>query len=110
MNAPVKVMLVEDNPEFRKVLRLALSRDAAIELASARSMAQVGLPHVTLLAGQPDLTNPEVAAHVAKRDAQAETLLLLPPDENPDAPAVAGAPCWRRSCADRTPKASPGKT
>ena len=72
--------------------RTAPATLAAIELASARSMAQVGLPHVTLLAGQPDLTNPEVAAHVAKRDAQAETLLLLPPDEKPDAPAVAGAP------------------
>lgn len=43
MNAPVKVMLVEDNPEFRKVLRLALSRDAAIELASEFGTAEIAL-------------------------------------------------------------------
>ncbi|RLS53109.1 MAG: DNA-binding response regulator [Planctomycetota bacterium] len=43
MNAPVKVMLVEDNPEFRKVLRLALSRDAVIELASEFGTAEIAL-------------------------------------------------------------------
>ena len=43
MNAPVKVMLVEDNPEFRKVLRLALSREAAIELSSEFGTAEIAL-------------------------------------------------------------------
>lgn len=43
MNDPVKVMLVEDNPEFRKVIRLALSRDAAIELSSEFGTAEIAL-------------------------------------------------------------------
>ena len=43
MNDPVKVMLVEDNPEFRKVIRLALSRDATIELASEFGTAEIAL-------------------------------------------------------------------
>ena len=43
MNDPVKVMLVEDNPEFRKVIRLALSRDAAIVLASEFGTAEIAL-------------------------------------------------------------------
>jgi hypothetical protein len=34
MNNPVKVMLVEDNPEYRKVIRMALARDEGIELSS----------------------------------------------------------------------------
>lgn len=43
MNDPVKVMIVEDNPEFRKVLRLALLRDATIELASEFGTAEIAL-------------------------------------------------------------------
>ncbi len=43
MNDPVKVMIVEDNPEFRKVIRLALSRDAAIELAGEFGTAEIAL-------------------------------------------------------------------
>jgi DNA-binding NarL/FixJ family response regulator len=43
MNDPVKIMLVEDNPEFRKVIRLALSREADIELASEFGTAEIAL-------------------------------------------------------------------
>ncbi len=43
MNDPIKVMLVEDNPEFRKVIRLALSRDATIDLSSEFGTAEIAL-------------------------------------------------------------------
>jgi two-component system nitrate/nitrite response regulator NarL len=43
MNDPVTVMLVEDNPEFRKAIRLALSRDVAIELSSEFGTAEIAL-------------------------------------------------------------------
>jgi DNA-binding NarL/FixJ family response regulator len=43
MNDPVTVMLVEDNPDFRKAIRLALSRDVAIELVSEFGTAEIAL-------------------------------------------------------------------
>jgi two-component system nitrate/nitrite response regulator NarL len=57
MNNPVKVMIIEDNPEFRKVLRLALSRDAAIELSSEFGTAEIALRSLRdgSLPGSPDV-------------------------------------------------------
>lgn len=43
MKNPVKVMLVEDNPEYRKVIRMALARDAEIELSSEFGTAEIAL-------------------------------------------------------------------
>jgi DNA-binding NarL/FixJ family response regulator len=57
MNDPVKVMIVEDNPEFRKVIRLALVRDAAIELSSEFGTAEIALRSLSdgSAPGRPDV-------------------------------------------------------
>ena len=57
MKNPIKLMLIEDNPEFRKVLRLALMRDAAIELTSEFGTAEIALRslHNGSVPGSPDV-------------------------------------------------------
>lgn len=46
MTAPISLMLVEDSPEYRAVIRLALKRDAGIELKSEFGTAEIALRSV----------------------------------------------------------------
>ncbi|MEX1047963.1 MAG: response regulator, partial [Akkermansiaceae bacterium] len=43
MKTPITVMLVEDNREYREVIRLALDRDQHTELACEFSTAEIAL-------------------------------------------------------------------
>lgn len=43
MNRPISLMLVEDNPEYRAVIRLALKRDDSIELHGEFGTAEIAL-------------------------------------------------------------------
>lgn len=43
MNSPITVMLVEDNREYRDVIRLALKRDEGLELVSEFGTAEIAL-------------------------------------------------------------------
>ena len=88
MNDPVKVMLVEDNPEFRKVLRLAFSRDAGIVLAgefgtaeialrSLRDGAAPGRPDVILLDLRlPGMGGLDALPHLTSTAPQAKVIVL----------------------------------
>ena len=57
-----------------------------IDQASTLGMAHLDLPHVTLAPGEPDLSNPETAEKIRKRDSQSIVKLLLPPDSDSDSP------------------------
>ncbi len=57
MTAPISLMLVEDSPEYRAVIRLALKRDVGIELKSEFGTAEIALRSVQDASriNQPDL-------------------------------------------------------
>lgn len=56
-----------------------------IDRASSFGMAHLGLGHVPLESGEPDLSNPETAEKIARRNSQSIVKLLLPP--NPETPS-----------------------
>ncbi|MGB6219846.1 response regulator [Haloferula sp.] len=57
MNRPISLMLVEDNPEYRAVIRLALKRDGGIELVDEFGTAEIALRTVqdAPLVNRPDI-------------------------------------------------------
>jgi DNA-binding NarL/FixJ family response regulator len=57
MTAPIKIMLVEDNPEYRNVLELAIKRDHGLELIGKAGTAERALHNLQPAAGLkvPDL-------------------------------------------------------
>ena len=96
MNHPVTVMLVEDNPEFRKVIRLALMRDAEIDLSSEFGTAEIALrslrdgsapgdPDVILLDLRlPGMSGLDALPHFASSAPQAKVIVLTQSDNEAD--------------------------
>ena len=96
MKRPVTVMLIEDNPEFRKVIRLALMRDAEIDLTSDFGTAEIALrslrdgsapgdPDVILLDLRlPGMGGLDALPHFAGSAPQAKVIVLTQSDTEAD--------------------------
>lgn len=96
MKRPVTVMLIEDNPEFRKVIRLALMRDAEIDLTSEFGTAEIALrslrdgsapgdPDVILLDLRlPGMGGLDALPHFAGSAPQAKVIVLTQSDTEAD--------------------------
>ncbi|NNC88566.1 MAG: response regulator transcription factor [Akkermansiaceae bacterium] len=96
MSNPVTVMLVEDNREYREVIRLALRRDENIELASEFGTAEIalrslqdrsqsGAPDIILLDLRlPGMTGLEALPEFAKVLPEARIIILTQSDSEAD--------------------------
>lgn len=96
MNPPVAVMLVEDNPEFRDVIRLALARDPEIALVSEFGTAEIALrsldpaaadnpPDVILLDLRlPGMNGLEALPRMARLLPKAKIIILTQSDSEAD--------------------------
>lgn len=46
MTTPIRITLIEDQPEYREVIELALSKDLDLELTDQFGTAEIALSHI----------------------------------------------------------------
>lgn len=96
MKTPITVMLIEDNREYREVIRLALNRDQHIELACEFGTAEIALrslrdraiqrpPDVILLDLRlPGMSGIDALPHFAQSFSSAKIIILSQSDQEAD--------------------------
>jgi len=96
MKSPIPVMLVEDNREYRDVIRLALKRDEGLELVSEFGTAEIALrtlqgeqsrnhPHVVLLDLRlPGMSGLDALSYFSDVLPDAKVIILTQSDQEAD--------------------------
>ncbi|VGO12219.1 Oxygen regulatory protein NreC [Pontiella desulfatans] len=96
MNRKIKIMLVEDNPEYRRVIEIALKRDDGLELVnqsgtaeralrSLQDMSTRNVPDLILLdLNLPGMSGLEALPHFAKAVPDSSIIVLTQSDNEAD--------------------------